>query len=164
MSSTTGVIDPSIYTITTTTDELTDEEYRKELIDAVNTAFVNAGKKLCNFEDTYKSKVRNTHEINDLLLIKHFFLESLEEKNNDLRKNNNQYRINFSYELLFQFPDEDNEYLKEINLLNDDGSINDNKLQTHLYYVKKLLIKYIPSKKLYRKPVRVDEHLLSIFL
>ena len=80
MSSTTGVIDPSIYTITTTTDELTDEEYRKELIDAVNTAFVNAGKKLCNFEDTYKSKVRNTHEINDLLLIKHFFLESLEEK------------------------------------------------------------------------------------
>ena len=164
MSSTTGVIDSSIYTITTTTDELTDEEYRKELIDAVNTAFVNAGKKLCNFEDTYKSKVRNTHEINDLLLIKHFFLESLEEKNNDLRKNNNQYRINFSYKLLFQFPDEDNEYLKEINLLNDDGSINDNKLQTHLYYVKKLLIKYIPSKKLYRKPVRVDEHLLSIFL
>ena len=164
MSSTTGVIDSSIYTITTTTDELTDEEYRKELIDAVNTAFVNAGKKLCNFEDTYKSKVRNTHEINDLLLIKHFFLESLEEKNNDLRKNNNQYRINFSYELLFQFPDEDNEYLKEINLLNDDGSINDNKLQTHLYYVKKLLTKYIPSKKLYRKPVRVDEHLLSIFL
>ena len=44
MSFTTGVIDPSIYTITTTTDELTDEEYRKKLIDAVNAAFVNAGK------------------------------------------------------------------------------------------------------------------------
>ena len=164
MSSTTGVIDSSIYTITTTTDELTDEEYRKELIDAVNTAFVNAGKKLCNFEDTYKSKVRNTHEINDLLLIKHFFLESLEEKNNDLRKNNNQYRINFSYELLFQFPDEDNEYLKENNLLDDDASTNDNKLQTHLHYVKKLLTKYSPSKKIYITPARVDEHLLSIFL
>ena len=79
MSFTTGVIDPSIYTITTTTDELTNEEYRKKLIDSVNTAFVNADKKLHSFEDTYKSKVRNTHEINNLLLIKHFLLESLEE-------------------------------------------------------------------------------------
>ena len=40
-----------IYTITTTTNELTDEENRKKLIDAVNTAFVNVGKKLRIFED-----------------------------------------------------------------------------------------------------------------
>ena len=163
-SFTTGLIDPSIYTITTTTDELTDEEYRKELLDVANTAFVNADKNLHNFQDTYKSKIRNMHEINDLLLIRYFLLESLEEKNNDLRRKNKQYRINFSYELLFQFADEDNEYLKENNLLNDDGSINDNKLQTHLHYVEKPLTKYSPSKKLYIKPVRVDEHLLSIFL
>ena len=128
MSFTAGVINPSIYTITTTTDELTDEKCRKELIDVVNTAFVNAGRRLCNFEDKYKSKVRNTHEINDLLLIRHFLSESLEEKNNDLRKNNKPYRKNYSYELLFQFSDEDNQYLKENNLLDDDGSINDNKL------------------------------------
>lgn len=164
MSFTTGVIDLSIYTITTTTDELTAEEYRKKLVDSVNTAFVNVGKKLHSFEDTYKSKVRNTHEINDLLQIKHFLLESLEEKNDDLRKNNKQYRIHFSYILLFQFADEDNEYLKENNLLNDGGGINDNKLQTHLHYVEKILTTYSPSKKLYIKPVRVDEHLLSIFL
>ena len=66
--------------------------------------------------------------------------------------------------MLFQFADEDNEYLKENNLLNDEGSINDNKLQTHLHYVEKILTKYSPSKKLCIKPVRVDEHLLSIFL
>ena len=115
MSSTTGVIEPFIYTITTTTDELTDGEYWKELIDAVNTAFVNAGKKLHNFEDVYKSKIGNTYKINDLLLIRHFLLESLEEKNNDLTKNNKQYRINFSYKLHSQFALEDNEYLKENN-------------------------------------------------
>lgn len=39
-------IDPSIYTITNATDDLNDNEYRKELIDAVNTTFMNAGKKL----------------------------------------------------------------------------------------------------------------------
>ena len=115
MSSTTGVIEPFIYTITTTTDELTDGEYWKELIDAVNTAFVNSGKKLHKFEDVYKSKIGSTYKIYDLLLIRHFLLESLEEKNNDLTKNNKQYRINFSYKLHFQFALEDNEYLKENN-------------------------------------------------
>ena len=126
MSFITGDIEPSIYTIATTTDELKDEEYRKELIDAVNTAFVNASKNLRSFEDVYKSKVGNTHEINYLLLIRHFMLEYLKEKIRDLTKNNKQYRINFSYELLFEFAHEDNEYLKENNLLNDDASINDN--------------------------------------
>lgn len=79
-------------------------------------------------------------------MIRYFLLEFLEEKNNDLRRKNKQYRINFSYELLFQFADEDNQYLKENNLLNDDGSINDNKLQTHLHYVEKLLTKYSQVK------------------
>ena len=115
MSFATGVIEPSIYTITTTTDELTDGEYWKELIDAVNTAFVNSGKKLHKFEDVYKSKIGSTYKIYDLLLSRHFLLESLEEKNNDLTKNNKQYRINFSYKLHFQFALEDNEYLKENN-------------------------------------------------
>ena len=101
MSFITGDIEPSIYTITTTTDELTDEEYRRELIDAVNTAFVNACKNLRNFEDVYKSKVGNTHKINYLLLIRHFLLEYLKEKISDLTKSNKQYRINFTYELLF---------------------------------------------------------------
>ena len=88
MSFTTGLIDPSIYTITTTTDDLTDQECRKELIDAVNTTFEDACRNLKNFEETYKSKLRDTYEINDLFLIRHFLLESLEEENNYLRKNN----------------------------------------------------------------------------
>lgn len=79
-------------------------------------------------------------------MIRYFLLEFLEEQNNDLRRKNKPYRINFSYELLFQFADEDNQYLKENNLLNDDGSINDNKLQTHLHYVEKLLTKYSQVK------------------
>lgn len=81
-------IDPSIYTITNATDDLNDNEYRKELIDAVNTTFMNAGKKLKKFEETYILENRNTHEINDRLLLRHFLLESLEERNNYLRKSN----------------------------------------------------------------------------
>ena len=96
---------------------------------------MNADKKLKKFEETYILENRNTHEINDMLLLRHFLLESLEERNNYLRKSNKQYRINFSYELLLQFANEDNEYVKENNLLNIDGSINDTKLQLHLQYI-----------------------------
>ena len=60
------------------------------------------------------------------MLIRHFFLETLEEINNNLRKNDKQYRINFRYEMLFNFADEDKEYLEGNEFLNDDGSINEN--------------------------------------
>ena len=98
------------------------------------------------------------------MLFRHFFLETLEEVNNDLRKNDKQYRINFSYQMIIQFEEENKEYLIEYDLLNDDGSINENKLNLHLDYIEKIIATYTPSKKLYIKPVRVDEHLLSIFL
>ena len=98
------------------------------------------------------------------MLIRHFFLKTLEEVNNNLRKNDKQNRINFSYEMLFNFVDEDEEYLEENELLNDDGSINENKLNLHLDCIEKIVTTYSPIKKLYIKPVHVDEHLLSIFL
>lgn len=50
------------------------------------------------------------------------------------------------------------------DLLNDDGSINDNKLNAHLDYVEKFIKLFTPSKKLYIKSVHVDQQLLSIFL
>ena len=50
------------------------------------------------------------------------------------------------------------------DLLNDDGSINDNKLNAHLDYVEKFIKLFTPSKKLCIKSVHVDEQLLSIFL
>ena len=98
------------------------------------------------------------------MLIRHFFLKTLEEVNNNLRKNDKQNRINFSYEMLFNSVDEDEEYLEETELLNDDGSINENKLNLLLDCIEKIVTTYSPSKKLYIKPVHVDEHLLSIFL
>lgn len=163
MSFTTGIINPSEYTTTTTIGELTNDEYRNEIINAVKSVFDISTKKLHHFLDTYKSKVDNTYETKDTMLARHFFLETLEETNNNLRKDNKQYRINFSYNILFSFQDEGNEYLKEYNLYNDDGSINDDKLQTHLDSIEKIVTTYSLSKKLYIKPVHVDEHLLSVF-
>ena len=98
------------------------------------------------------------------MLIRHFFLETLEKVNNNFRKNDKQYRINFSYKMLFNFADEDKEYLEENELLNDGASINESKLNCKLDYIEKIVTTYSPSKKLYIKPVHVDKHLVSIFL
>ena len=103
MSFTTGIINPSEYTTTTTIGELTNVEYRNEIINAVKSVFDISTKKLHHFVDTYKSKVDNTYEIKDTMLARHFFLEILEEINNNLRKDNKQYRINFSLTCFLAF-------------------------------------------------------------
>ena len=106
-----GIINPSEYTKTATIGEITDEEYRKELINSINSVFDISTKKLRNYVNEYKLKIDSTYEIENTLLIRHFFLETLEEINNDLRKGNKQYRINFSYVVMFQFEEEDRKYL-----------------------------------------------------
>ena len=102
--------------------------------------------------------------MDNTLTIRHFFLESLEEVNNDLRKNNKQYRINLSWGRILEFEEEDKKYLKDYALYNDDDSINNYKLQQHTDLNENIVTTYTPRKKLYIKPVHVDEHMLSILL
>lgn len=66
--------------------------------------------------------------------------------------------------MIFSFQDEDNKYLKENNLCNTDESINNNKLQSQLDDIEKIMTTYSSSKKLYIKPIHVDEDILSAFL
>lgn len=66
--------------------------------------------------------------------------------------------------MIFSFQDEDNKYLKENNLYNTDESINNNKLQSQLDDIETIITTYSSSKKLYIKPIHVDEDILSAFL
>lgn len=66
-----GIINPSEYTKTATIDEITDEEYRKELINSINSVFDISTK---NYVNEYKLKVDSTYEVENTLLIRHFFL------------------------------------------------------------------------------------------
>ena len=69
-----GIINPSEYTKTATIGEITDEEYRKELINSINSVFDISTKKLRNYVNEYKLKVDSTYEVENTLLIRHFFL------------------------------------------------------------------------------------------
>ena len=66
--------------------------------------------------------------------------------------------------MIFSFQDEDNKYLKENNFYSTDESINNNKLQSQLDDIEKIITTYSSSKKLYIKPIHVDEDILSAFL
>ena len=83
--------------------------------------------------------VDQTYKIEDPILIRHFLLESVEELNNDLIKNNKPYRVNFGEEMSNHFADQNEAYLKEKGLCNDDGTINDFKHEDHLEYLEKLV-------------------------
>ena len=103
-------------------------------------------------------------EVEDTLLIRQFFLETLDEVNEDLKKNNKDFRINMGPQLLSTFKERDEKYIKDYDLSNEDGTINNTKLQLHLQYIEKFITSFSNSKKLYIEPVYVDVHLLSAFL
>ena len=96
-------------------------------------------------------KVENT------LLIRHFFLETLDEINKDLKKNNKDFKINIGPQLLPTFKESDEQYIKDYDICNLDGTIDDNRLQSHLEYIEKFITSFSNSKKLYIKPVYVDK-------
>ena len=103
-------------------------------------------------------------EIENTLLIRHFFLETLDEINKELKKINKDFRINIGPQLLSAFKERDEQYIKDYGICNLDGTIDNNKLQTHLQYTKKFITSFSNSKKLYIKPVQVDDNLLSVSL
>ena len=164
MSFTTDIIQPFEIKNYHTTDDSKDNDYREELINAINSVFDITNRKLNRFVTVYRALIDREFKMDNTLVFRHFFLGLLKEVNNDLRKNDKQYRINLSWVRITEFEEEDKEYLKDYNLYNDDDSINNYKLQQQLDLVERIITTYTPSKKLYIKIVHVDEHLLSIFL
>ena len=103
-------------------------------------------------------------ETENTLLIRHFFLETLDEINKELKKINKDFRINIGPQLLSAFKERDEQYIKDYGICNLDGTIDNNKLQTHLQYTEKFITSFSNSKKLYIKRVQVDDNLLSVSL
>ena len=163
MALSTLLINPNEYKIIHTTNDLTNKEYKNEIIKNSNLVFDIATEKFNKFVDTYSSQNDMLFKVENTLLIKHFFLETLDEVNKELRSDNKDYRINIGPHLLCLFKERDKQYIKEYDLCSFDGNIDNNKLQLHLQYIEKIISSFINSKKLYIEPIHVDNHLLSVF-
>ena len=68
------------------------EEFTK-LLDSIRDT---RDKKIGDFVDAYRIAFDCTYKIGDCMLIRHFLLETVEEINNDLIKNNKPFRIGYS--------------------------------------------------------------------
>ena len=104
----------------------------EEFSSLVNTIYNTRNKKNKDFVKIYKIAVDHTYEIDDPLLIRYFLLETVEEINNDLIKNNKPYRVHLEYNMLEHF-------LNEIEFYNDDGTFNNFKLLDRLEYLDNLI-------------------------
>ena len=73
-------------------NRILEEELQKNL---VNIIYNTRNKKIKDFVKIYQIAVDHTYKIDDPFLIRHFLLETVEEINNDLIKNNKTYRVDF---------------------------------------------------------------------
>ena len=122
-------------------------------------------------KDTRESKIRDflgayrlandiIYKTEDCILIRHFLLETVEEINNNLIKNNTPIRISYSDKTYNQFVGENENYFKDF--YNDDGTINDNKLVNHLDYLKNMITTYTSNNNLHLMPRLIESDLLEI--
>ena len=118
----------STYPNSSTYKDIKNNYLFEEFSNLVNTIYNTRNKKIKDFVKIYKIAIDHTYEIDDPLLIRHFLIETVEEINNDLIKNNKQYSVSFGYDILNHFLNEDDAYYKKNKFYNDDGTLNDYKL------------------------------------
>ena len=126
----------------------------EEFSSLVNTIYNTRTKKNKDFVKIYKIAVDHTYEIDDPLLIRYFLLETVEEINNDLIKNNKPYRVDFGHNVLNHFLNEDDAYYKKFyknfkKFYNDDGTLNNSKLLDRIETLNKIVRSCSFSNKIF---------------
>ena len=93
-------------------DTIKQDQLFEEFSNLIKTIKNIRDKKIKDVVEIYQIVVDYSYKIDDPISITHFLLETVEEINNDLIKNNKPYRVNFGDELLNHFVDQNENYLK----------------------------------------------------
>ena len=109
-----------------------DDQFRKEIESIPYTIKYIRDKKIRDFEKIFRMEIDCTYEINDPLLIRHFFFKAVEEVNDDLINNKKTYRVHFRDETNTHFINETQTYWEKIGFHNDDGTLNNSKVDNHI--------------------------------
>ena len=126
-NSTKDTIKYSVYPNSSTYKDIKNN-FLEEFSKLVNTIYNSRNKKIKDFVRIYQIAIDHTYKIDDPLLIRHFLLETIEEINNDLIKNNKPYRVSFWYNILWY----------KI-FYNYDGSLNNYKLLERIEILNKIV-------------------------
>ena len=136
-SSTKDTIKYSVYPNSSTYKDIKNN-FLEEFSKLVNTIYNSRNKKIKDFVRIYQIAIDHTYKIDDPLLIRHFLLETIEEINNDLIKNNKPYRVSFWYNILWY----------KI-FYNYDGSLNNYKLLERIEILNKIVRSCSFSNKIF---------------
>ena len=79
-------------------------------------------------------------------------------------KNNKPYRVNFKDETYNYFVDENESYFKKYNLYNDDGTINDEKLNNRMNYLNNLVSSLNFGNKIYLMSENIETDLYELMI
>ena len=118
------------------------DELFEEFSNLIKTIKNIRDKKIKDVVKIYQIVVDYSYKIDDPISITHFLLETVEEINNDLIKNNKPYRVNFGDEMLNHFVDQNENYLKRKEFYDDDGTFNNFKLEDCLETLDKMKLLY----------------------
>ena len=136
-NSTKDTIKYSVYPNSSTYKDIKNN-FLEEFSKLVNTIYNSRNKKIKDFVRIYQIAIDHTYKIDDPLLIRHFLLETIEEINNDLIKNNKPYRVSFWYNILWY------------NIFyNYDGSLNNYKLLERIEILNKIVRSCSFSNKIF---------------
>ena len=116
------------------------------------------------FEDIYTYALEQPYKLEDTILLRHFLLIGVEEINFLLFKNNKPYRVNFKDETYNYFVDENESYFKKYNLYNDDGTINDEKLNNRMNYLNNLVSSLNFGNKIYLMIENIETDLYELMI
>ena len=105
------------------------DQLRKEIESIPYTIKDIRDKQIRDFEKSFRVAIDYTYEINDPLLIRHLLFKAVEEVNDDLINNNKTYRVHFRDETSTYFINKTKTYWEKIGCENDDGNLNDSKVQ-----------------------------------
>ena len=106
-NSTKDTIKYSVYINSSSYEDIKNNHLLEEFSRIINTIYNTRNKRIKDFVRFYQIAVDRTYETDDTLLIRHFLLETVEQINNDLIKNNKPYRVTFGYNMLAHFLNED---------------------------------------------------------
>ena len=154
----------SIYPGSSTYEDIKNNHLLEEFLSLVNTIYNTRNKKIKDFVKVYTTAVDHTYKINDVILLRHFLLETVEEINDDLIKNNKPYRVDFGYDMLNHFLNEDDAYYEKKEFYDDDGTFNNFKLLDRIKTLDKMVRSCSFSNKLFLNLKDIETDLPVLYL
>ena len=99
-----------------------DKEYQKNIGTPIEKSMIH---KVNKYEQSviHNDKYIDSYELNDLIIHRHLLIKTFEEINQQLKKDNRQFRTDFDVDAYKYFDEINDNYFKKEGCIADDGGL-----------------------------------------